>query len=195
MYLVLRHVRSQKLQLSTINRAGYDGVSARAHMHLNICRLKCVHHSLYVLSVPLWMYILSLLFCGVCLWIRTKECMHLSVHVCIITNYSLCDTDDLVKWRETEFNQWDSAYFRQLQRRRRNVCYRAADDNLNSTGLHWGSTKGHWSHATHAPCMFWMELHGLSFMLALVFQHSFACKQCCRLCYNSTKTFLVTETI
>lgn len=69
----------------------------------------------------------------------------------------------------TEFNQCTSAFLRQLQSRKGNVCYRGDDDNLNSTGIHWRSTKGHWSHAIHAPCMIWIWLR----TPGLVFQQSF----------------------
>lgn len=82
---MLWHVRSQKLQLSRINRAGYDGVSARARvcvqtlvscLRLNICRLKCVHRSLYVPSAVVNVYILSLLFCGlVCGYAQKNACV------------------------------------------------------------------------------------------------------------------------
>lgn len=99
--------------------------------------------------------------CCECISIRLRACIHTNICVYVRSAYMCAshaitrDVTQMTSWNlgKTEFNQRDSAYFRQLQRRRGNVCYRGADDNLNSAGLHWTSTKGHLSRAIQAHCM------------------------------------------
>ena len=180
MYLGFWRVPLEKLQLLKINRSGYITVSACAHVCKRLC-LVCIRTSAGYSACTYMLIGQSVLCCecesirsySVCgsLFVHTHKCVcacDYAWHVYIISNYYVTQMTSWNRW-EIELNQWDSAYFRQLQRRRRrNVCYREADDNLNSTGLHWGrSTKGQRSHAIHSSYIFWMKSHVLSFILTL----------------------------